>query len=85
MPMMEWARRSVVQFFSEHEVKLKEEWLNGVLSYLGVGRACTDPLQICQLAYEQWIFSDLANSTRPTICLPFSGEELVLEKHAIVQ
>ncbi|EFO20968.1 hypothetical protein LOAG_07525 [Loa loa] len=76
---------SVAELFSKFHVTLKEAWLNEVLEYLQVERANADIPTVVQLVYEQWLFSELSNSTRPKIRLPPFEKKTFLDSDVAVQ
>ncbi|CAG9539329.1 unnamed protein product [Cercopithifilaria johnstoni] len=75
----------VVDLFSKFHVTLKEAWLSEVLKYLQVERADANIPTVIQLVYEQWLFSDLSNSTRPKIRLPPFEKKASLDSDVVVQ
>ncbi|OZC09716.1 hypothetical protein X798_03118 [Onchocerca flexuosa] len=76
---------SVTELFSKFHVTLKEAWLNEVLEYLHVERAEADISTVIQLVYEQWLYSELSNSTRPKIRLPPFEKKTSLDSDVVVQ
>uniref|UniRef100_A0A8R1TXW9 RecQ-mediated genome instability protein 1 n=1 Tax=Onchocerca volvulus TaxID=6282 RepID=A0A8R1TXW9_ONCVO len=76
---------SVAELFSKFHVTLKEAWLNEVLEYLHVERAEADVSTVIQLVYEQWLYSELSNSTRPKIRLPPFEKKTSLDSDVVVQ
>uniref|UniRef100_A0A1I8EVP5 RecQ-mediated genome instability protein 1 n=1 Tax=Wuchereria bancrofti TaxID=6293 RepID=A0A1I8EVP5_WUCBA len=83
--MINIKRASVAELFSKFNVTLKEAWLNEVLEYLHLERADADIPTIIQLVYEQWLFSELSNSTRPKIRLPPFEKKTALDSDVVVQ
>ncbi|VDM06648.1 unnamed protein product [Wuchereria bancrofti] len=85
LSMINIKRASVAELFSKFNVTLKEAWLNEVLEYLHLERADADIPTIIQLVYEQWLFSELSNSTRPKIRLPPFEKKTALDSDVVVQ
>ncbi|KAK6108206.1 hypothetical protein QQG55_31215 [Brugia pahangi] len=83
--MINIKKASVAELFSKFNVTLKEAWLNEVLEYLQLERADADISTIIQLVYEQWLFSELSNSTRPKIRLPPFEKKTALDSDVVVQ
>ncbi|VIO98327.1 Uncharacterized protein BM_BM488 [Brugia malayi] len=83
--MLNIKKASVAELFSKFNVTLKEAWLNEVLEYLQLERADADIPTIIQLVYEQWLFSELSNSTRPKIRLPPFEKKTALDSDVVVQ
>nr|CRZ24259.1 Bm488 [Brugia malayi] len=85
LSMLNIKKASVAELFSKFNVTLKEAWLNEVLEYLQLERADADIPTIIQLVYEQWLFSELSNSTRPKIRLPPFEKKTALDSDVVVQ
>ncbi|KAL3985297.1 hypothetical protein ACH3XW_38050 [Acanthocheilonema viteae] len=83
--MTDTKKASVIELFSKFHVTLKETWLNEVLKYLQVERADADIPTVIELVYEQWLFSELSNSTRPKIRLPPFEKKAFLDHDVVVQ
>uniref|UniRef100_A0A158Q881 RecQ-mediated genome instability protein 1 n=1 Tax=Elaeophora elaphi TaxID=1147741 RepID=A0A158Q881_9BILA len=83
--MVDVKKDGIVKLFSKFHVTLKEAWLNEVLEYLQMERADADIPTVIQLVYEQWLFSELSNSTRPKIRLPPFEKKSSLDTDVVVQ
>ncbi|KAM3717358.1 RecQ-mediated genome instability protein [Dirofilaria immitis] len=83
--MMDVKKISVAELFSRFHVTLKEAWLNEVLEYLRMERDDADIPTVIQLVYEQWLYSELSNSTRPKIRLPPFEKKTSLDSDVVVQ
>lgn len=82
--MTEEERNAIIRLFSQFNITLKEAWLNEALGYLHMKRPETH-LPIGPLLYEQWLFTDLSCSSRPTIRLPPFAKKAKLDKDIVVQ
>uniref|UniRef100_A0A915PQN8 RecQ-mediated genome instability protein 1 n=1 Tax=Setaria digitata TaxID=48799 RepID=A0A915PQN8_9BILA len=85
MSMTDAKKASVAELFSNFHVTLKEAWLNEVLEYIHVERGDVDMALLRQLIYEQWLYSELSNSTRPMIRLSPFQKKTSLDRNAVVQ
>ncbi|VDN01381.1 unnamed protein product [Thelazia callipaeda] len=83
--MTDEEKSAVMSIFANFNVTLKEAWLNEVLEYLHEKRADADTSTITQLVYEQWLYSELSKSTRPTIRLPPFAKKASLKTDVVVQ
>ncbi|CAJ0957160.1 unnamed protein product, partial [Mesorhabditis belari] len=83
-------REAVFNFFVEKGILLKDEWLLACLEFL-YGRSVLrnqQPIRVNALVFEQWLNTDLADSSYPTIGqieLDLNAERLELPSQLILQ
>uniref|UniRef100_A0A7E4ZYK1 RecQ-mediated genome instability protein 1 n=1 Tax=Panagrellus redivivus TaxID=6233 RepID=A0A7E4ZYK1_PANRE len=79
---------AVRQFFAKRHILLQNEWETEALRYLKLNAAKNNPgvvLDIPELMFDQWLHSDLVESTIPQLKVPPNARKLTLAKPEIVQ
>ncbi|KAH7672960.1 protein RMI1-like protein, partial [Aphelenchoides avenae] len=82
-------RDQLRKYFDKHHVRLKQQWFETGLSYLDQNlpqnEVKADTEKYAQLVYDQWLHSDLTESTEPVQQFPANAKRLVIAQRVLLQ
>uniref|UniRef100_A0AC35FVV8 RecQ mediated genome instability protein 1-like N-terminal helical domain-containing protein n=1 Tax=Panagrolaimus sp. PS1159 TaxID=55785 RepID=A0AC35FVV8_9BILA len=73
---------SVRSFFDQRHIVLNNEWEENVIRYVDKG---ADINNLPELVFEQWLYSDLRESTRSSLNIPAKANFITVVKPALLQ
>uniref|UniRef100_A0AC34FYI5 RecQ mediated genome instability protein 1-like N-terminal helical domain-containing protein n=1 Tax=Panagrolaimus sp. ES5 TaxID=591445 RepID=A0AC34FYI5_9BILA len=80
---------AVRTFFAQRHITLNDEWEENVVRYIKLNVHKVDEdlesYNLPEVVFEQWLYSDLRESTRPVLNVPEKANSITIVKPALLQ